>query len=76
MAIAILALAAATLSGSPAALACQAPDKDAAIARVLAEHPGGKILKVEQKSDAKNCVNLKIRVLVNGTVKLVVIKGS
>ena len=59
----------------PAAHACQAPDRERAIAQVLSQHPGGKILKVEEKK-ANECTDLKIRVLVNGTVKLVVIKGS
>ncbi len=60
---------------SPAAQACQAPDRERAIAQVLSQHPGGKILKVEEKK-SKKCTDLKIRVLVNGTVKLVVIKGN
>lgn len=61
--------------GNSVAHACQTPDKDTAIAKVLAAHPGGKILKVEETANG-TCGNLKIRVLVKGTVKVVVIKGS
>ena len=71
----VMLIAALTFVSAPVH-ACQTPDKDAAVAKVLSDHPGGKILKVEEKKSKSNsCSDLKIRVLVNGTVKLVVIKG-
>lgn len=61
------------LLNSPAS-ACEQPNRDVAIAQVLSDNPGGKILKVEQITEAGGCA-LHIRVLIDGTVKLVVVQG-
>ena len=55
---------------------CQPVNRDASISRVLTEHGGGKVLKVDERQGANGCTDLEIRILINGTVKAVVVKGQ
>ncbi len=69
-------LASSAAAGVCAANDCEPVDRQASINKVLADHAGGKVLKVDERIDGKGCVELEIRILINGTVKAVVISGN
>lgn len=55
---------------------CKTLDQEVVIARLVTEHEGGKVLKVEESIDAKGCVELKVRILIDGTVKAITIPNA
>lgn len=71
-----ITLASSTLAGLCVADDCTPIDREASINKVLKEHPGSKVLKVDERVDDKGCVELEIRVLIDGTVKAVVVSGG
>jgi len=54
---------------------CEQMDPESRIAQLL-ESGGGKVLKVEETLDSQGCVELQIRILIDGTVKAVTIKNQ
>lgn len=70
------------VAGTSIAGVCQARDnckpvnRDASISRVLSDHAGSKVLKVDERKGANGCTDLEIRILIDGTVKAVVVKGQ
>jgi hypothetical protein len=71
-----------TLAAAPVAAVCQADEqckpvnRDASISRVLNDHAGSKVLKVDEREGADGCTDLEIRILIDGTVKAIVVKGQ
>ena len=59
-------------SSVAAASDCKKLNPESAVAKVVSEH-GGKVLKVEETADSKGCKALKIRILVDGTIKAITI---
>lgn len=57
---------------------CQPVDREKSITRVLERNPGSKVLKVMEGKGEDGCAMLKIRILVDGTVKAVTVnpKGT
>ena len=70
------------IAGSSIAGLCHAEDnckpvnRDASISRVLNDHAGSKVLKVDERKGANGCTDLEIRILIDGTVKAIVVKGQ
>jgi len=54
---------------------CENIDPESRIAELL-EETEGKVLKVEETIDPQGCVELQIRILIDGTVKAVTIKNQ
>lgn len=52
---------------------CQQFDADSTIAGLVGDNPDNKVLKVEESKDSKGCTVLKVRILIDGTVKVVTI---
>jgi len=55
---------------------CKPVNRDASVSRVLKDHEGSKVLKVEEREGESGCTDLEIRILIDGTVKAVVVKGQ
>ncbi len=64
------------LSSTAAAKDCKKMDQEVAIANIVTEHAGGKVLKVEESVDAKGCVQLRVRILIDGTIKAITIPNE
>lgn len=71
-----LLIASATLAGVCNADDCKPVDREHSIDKVLQENTGGKVLKVEERIDDQGCVELEIRLLIDGTVKAIVVSGQ
>ncbi len=69
-------LSATAIGGVCTADDCTEIDSDGTIADLLLENEGGKVLKVEETIDAQGCIELKVRILVNGTVKAITIPNE
>jgi len=72
----LLVVVAAVLITSNQALACTTPDRNAAVKSLMEQYPGSKVLKVKKVRGSSGCDELHVRILVDGTVKVVVIKGD
>ena len=55
---------------------CKEMDQEVVIAKLVGEHEGGKVLKVEESVDEKGCVELIVRILIDGTVKAITIPNE
>ena len=55
---------------------CKAMDPKVVIADLVMEHEGSKVLKVEESVDDMGCVELKVRILIDGTVKAITIPNT
>ena len=55
---------------------CKTIDREEAIAGLVAQHEGSKVLKVEESLDPQGCVELKVRILIDGTVKAITIPNE
>ena len=55
---------------------CKEINADQAVANLAKEHEGSKVLKVEESTDDKGCAELKIRILIDGTVKAITIPNE
>jgi len=55
---------------------CKEMDQEDIIAELVTEHEGGKVLKVEESVDAEGCVELIVRILIDGTVKAITIPNE
>lgn len=57
---------------------CHPIDREKSISGILERNPGGKVLKIAEHNDENGCAMLKIRILVDGTVKVVTVlpKGT
>lgn len=64
-----------TISGVAAASDCKTVNPESAVAKVVLEH-GGVVLKVEETADSKGCVELKVRILIDGTIKAITIPNT
>ncbi len=69
------------LASTSIASLCQADDcapvnREASISKVLSDHSGGKVLKVDERKDDNGCTELEIRILIDGTVKAIVVTGQ
>lgn len=53
---------------------CEPIDREKSISRILERNPGGKVLKIAEHTGKDGCARLKIRILVDGTVKAVTVK--
>ncbi len=75
MLFAALTLAAA---GTGMTAKCQPIDREKSISNILERNPGSKVLKIAEHTDDAGCAMLKIRILVDGTVKAVTVnpKGT
>ena len=65
----------ATIGVSPAA-ECKVMDTEAILAKLMKKHEGSKVLKVEEKLDSKGCTELKVRILIDGTVKAITVANK
>lgn len=63
-------------AGTGIAANCPSVDKEKSIARLLEQHPGGKVLKIAEHTNEDGCMELQIRILVDGTVKAITIKDT
>lgn len=71
-----LAIASTCVAGLCHAEDCETVDREASIVQVLVDHSGGKVLKVDERTDENGCIELEIRILIDGTVKAVIIPGQ
>lgn len=71
-----IAIAGATVPAPSHAADCKPVNKDASINRILSDHAGSKVLKVDERQGANGCTDLEIRILIDGTVKAIVVKGQ
>ena len=55
---------------------CKPVNREASISKVLSDHSGGKVLKVDERKDDNGCTELEIRILIDGTVKAIVVSGQ
>lgn len=69
-------LAGAAIGGVCAADDCETIEPEIVIAQLVDEHEGGKVLKVEETIDEQGCVELKVRILIDGTIKAITIPNS
>ncbi len=74
--IASLLFASAAISSVSATGNCKTLDPESAVAMLVTEHAGGKVLKVEEAADANGCKELKIRILIDGTIKAITIPNK
>lgn len=74
--VASVVLASAAYGGVCAANDCKPMDPESAVAKLVSQHAGGKVLKVEEKIDAKGCAELKVRILIDGTIKAITIANG
>ncbi len=74
--VASLLLAGAAFSGVCAANDCKPMDPESAVANLVSQHTGGKVLKVEETINAKGCAELKVRILIDGTIKAITIPNG
>jgi len=63
-------------SDASAAEDCKTMDPEVVIADLVIEHEGSKVLKVEESVDDMGCVELKVRILIDGTVKAITIPNT
>lgn len=63
-------------TSSAAAANCKPIDRDATINQILSSNPGSKVLKVAEHTDNDGCEILKIRILVDGTVKAITVDAK
>lgn len=71
-----LAIASTCVAGLCHADDCETIDRQASIVQILNDHGGGKVLKVDERTDENGCIELEIRILINGTVKAVIVPGQ
>ncbi len=71
-----LLLAGITVGTASLANDCKTINRDSAIAKLVSEHEGSKVLKVEEALDTKGCTELKVRILIDGTIKAVTISNG
>lgn len=69
-------LAGAAVGGVCSADDCETIEPEVIIAQLVDEHEGGKVLKVEETVDAQGCVELKVRILIDGTIKAITLPNS
>ena len=62
--------------GTSPAAECKVMDKEGTVAALMEKHEGSKVLKVEEKRDSKGCTELKVRILIDGTVKAITIANK
>jgi hypothetical protein len=74
--IVCFALASASIAGVCMADDCKPVNREASISKVLSDHSGGKVLKVDERKDDNGCTELEIRILIDGTVKAIVVSGQ
>ena len=72
----LFALTGSSVASISAASDCKPIDREASINKILKDHSGGKVLKVDERTNAQGCVELEVRILIDGTVKAVVVTGS
>ncbi len=72
----LLALPGTSVTPVQAANKCAAIDREQSIQSVMAGNPGAKILKVIERENNNGCKVLVIRILIDGTVKAIKIKGK
>ena len=71
--VAILVL---TAAGTGLTAKCEPIDREKSISKILDSNPGSKVLKVAEQTDEDGCAMLKIRILVDGTVKAVTVNSK
>ena len=52
---------------------CKKVDADSTIAALIGDNEENKVLKVEESKDSKGCTVLMVRILIDGTVKVITI---
>jgi len=67
------ALSTATIANVCHANDCKEINTEDALADLVEQNNGGKVLKVEEAIDEQGCTMLKVRILVDGTIKAVTI---
>lgn len=72
----LVALLALTAAGAGMTAKCQPIDREKSISKILDSNPGSKVLKVAEQTDEDGCAMLKIRILVDGTVKAVTVNSK
>lgn len=72
----LIALTSSSVASICAANDCKPIDREASITQILKDHSGGKVLKVDERVNDQGCAELEVRILINGTVKAVVVTGS
>lgn len=55
---------------------CEDPNTELTIAGLIKENSGSKVLKVEEALDEQGCIELRVRILINGTVKAITIPNG
>jgi len=55
---------------------CKEIDTEQTIADLVKQNEGSKVLKVEESTDDKGCVVLEVKILVDGTVKVITIPNE
>lgn len=71
-----LLIAGSAIGGVCAANDCETLDPESAVANLITENNGGKVLKVEESIDAQGCIELKVRILIDGTIKAITIPNE
>ena len=71
----LIALTGSSVTSISTANDCKPVDREASINQILKDHSGSKVLKVDERVNDKGCVELEVRILINGTVKAVVVTG-
>ena len=70
------AIASTSIAGLCRADDCKPVNREASISKILSDHTGSKVLKVDEKKDDNGCTELEIRILIDGTVKAIVVSGQ
>ena len=65
-----------TTAGTGVTANCQPIDREKSISRVLERNPGGNVLKIAEHLGEDGCARLRIRILVDGTVKAVTVNST
>lgn len=55
---------------------CKSIDPEQAIADLVLDKEGGKVLKVEESENAHGCIELKVRILIDGTIQAITIPNE
>lgn len=55
---------------------CEDLNTELTIAALVQDNAGSKVLKVEETLDKQGCLELKVRILINGTVKAITIPNG
>jgi len=63
----------ASVGSAYAADDCKKVDADSTIAALIGDNEENKVLKVEESKDSKGCTVLMVRILIDGTVKVITI---